>query len=202
MQKISMDELKDKLRRVFRDEYKIQWSDELLDGILFEAQREYIIYSADLIAQHEIIASKSAAITLPEDFFQIVKVLDPNGNNIPIVSYRYLAEMYGDFRKKQGDKIKYLCFNFDGLGKCRTYPQIPEGTVIGTIYYKRIPAYGEWLGFNATAIEKYALFQMYQFLGKKQAQNEYESFINIINRNQRNSLSVGGKNIKRIGVYF
>jgi hypothetical protein len=201
MQK-TMTDLKNKLRRTFRDEYKIQWSDKLLDDILFEAQREYALFSENLVGEYRIVSTASPVINLPEDFFQIKRVVSADGRNIDIVSYRYLAEKYGDFRKAKGDRVKYACCNFDGFGKMRIFPQVPENIFVGTVIYNRCPQFGEWDGKNADAIEKYALFQMCQFTGKKQALNYYNEFIDIINRQKRNNLAFGNKNIERTGAFY
>lgn len=202
MQKIGMDELKDKLRKTFRDEHKIQWSDELLDGILFEAQREYALNSGDLSAEYKVLSGNSPVYELPEDFYQVIRVIGADGKDIPIVSYRKLAEDYGDFRNIKGDKAKYFCFNFDGFGKFRIFPVLPAGIFAGTIIYNCMPEYGTWIGKNGSALEQYALFLMYQFTGKAQAINAYNEFINIINREQRKKLSIGSKNITRTGVFY
>jgi hypothetical protein len=201
MQK-TMTDLKNKLRRTFRDEYKIQWSDKLLDDILFEAQREYALFAETLTGEYKVISTASAVQTLPEDFFKVKRVISPDGKDIPIVSYRQLVDEYGDFRKIKGNQVKYFCFNFDGFGKMRIFPQVPADIFVGTIFYTRCPQYGEWDGKNADAIEKYALFQMCQFTGKKQAQNYYNDFIDIINSHDKNNLAFGNKNIERTGVFY
>lgn len=197
-----MTDLKNKLRKTFRDEHKIQWSDALLDEILFEAQREYALYSGGLAARYDVEAASSAVMDLPDDFFEVTGVISPDGYDVPVVSYRKLAEKYGDFRKDKGDKPKAFCFNFDSFGKFRIYPQLPEGTFAGTIYYKRLPKENEWTSQNPGAIEQYALFMMYQFTGKKLAQNCFKAFLDEIYREKKSNLDSGSKNINRTGVYF
>lgn len=202
MQKVSIADLKKRLRKNFRDDYKIQWSDDLLDEILHEAQREYALYSGGLTGTHKVVTVNSPVQTLPEDFFQIISVTGPDGRDIPVVSYRGLAENHGDFRKDKGNKAKAFCFNFDSFGKFRIYPQLPEGTFAGTICYKRLPKEGEWLSLNAVAIEQYCLFLMYQFTGKPMAQNCFSAFMDAIYKEQKQKLAFGGKTIPRTGVYF
>jgi hypothetical protein len=197
-----MNELKNRLRKTFRDEHKIQWSDALLDEILYEAQREYALYSGGLVGRYDIVASGSPVISLPEDFFQVIQVISPDGKDIPAVSYRKLAEDHGDFRKDTGRRAEAFCFNFDNFGQCRIYPILPEGTFAGTIIYKRIPGTGEWSVKNSAAIEQYALFQMYQFTGKAMAQNCFTAFMNEIYREQKKKLEAGSKNIARSRIYY
>lgn len=202
MQPVSTSDLKNKLRNNFRDEHKIQWSDELLDEILCEAQREYALYSGSFVGRVDVVTADSPVLTLPEDFFQVVQVISPKGENIPLASYRYLAERYGDFRSHKGKEAKFFCFNFDTFGKYRIYPQLPAGTFAGTIIYKRLPSNDEWMAVNSNAIEQYALFQMYQFTNNKLAKNCFDAFIDEINREQHGKLNPGSKKISRTGVYF
>lgn len=199
---LSMEELKNRLRKTFRDDYGIQWSDALLDEILYESQREYALYSGGLVGRHKLVSTGSPILSLPEDFFQALHVNTPFGNVIPIVSYRTLSERHGDFRKKRGDKVESICFNITSFGECRIYPQVPEGTIIGTLHYKRLPKTTEWVAESSAAIESYAKFLMYQFLGKKQSRIYYSTFMELIRQEQHRSLGFGGKQIIRTGVYY
>ena len=202
MQKISMNDLKNKLRKTFRDEQSIQWSDALLDEILFEAQREYALYSGGLAGSCEIYAADTPVLYLPEDFFEIIEILGDDGRNIPVISYRRLAEIHGDFRNDKGSKAEYCCLNFDSFGKFRIYPQLPDKTFVGTLIYKRIPLKNEWIGYNSCAIEQHALFQMYQFTGKAMAQNCYQAFLDEIYREKKTGVASGSKTVVRSGVYY
>lgn len=202
MQKSITDDLKKKLRKSFGDGYGVQWSDSLLDDILCEAQREYALFSGSLVGRYEIVTAKSPALPLPEDFFQAIQVIDPDGKDIPIVSYRSLAERYGDFRKRTGGEATAVCFNFDNFGSFRVYPQLPAGTVVGTIVYKRLPNASDWSGIDTTAILHYALFLMYQFTGKSVAKNHYAAFLDAVNFEQKNRLDSGSKTIIRTGTHF
>ncbi len=202
MQRVSMSELKERLRKTFRDEHKIQWSDALLEEILFESQREYALYSGGSTGRYEAFTADSPVLRMPEDFFQATQVISPEGNALPIVSYRELAEEYGDFRKDKGSYPKAFCFNFDNFGSFRVYPILPAGTFAGTVIYKRLPQTFETYTENPDAIEQYALFLMYQFTGKSMAQNCFSAFMDAIHKEQKQKLSAGGKRIVRTGVYF
>ena len=202
MQKISMIDMKERLRINFRDQYGIQWSDALLDEILIEAQREYALYSGGLLGRYDVISTDSPVQNLPEDFFQVIAVISPEGKNIPVVSYRYLAENYGDFRNDRGNNVKAFCFNFESFGRFRIYPAVPAGIHIGTIIYKRLPHDGEYIDGNIDAIESHALYQMYQFTGKAMAKNYWKAFLDHIYSEQRKKLSSGNKKIIRTGVYY
>jgi hypothetical protein len=196
-------ELKKRLRKNFRDDQSIQWSDELLDDILLEAVREYTLYSGKATKKILLLTSNSNGVcALPEDFYQIIAVYDENGSNIPIVSYRNLVEKYGDFRQKKGDKPECLCFNFESFGKARVYPALNKNTAVGTILYRVIPDGSQDIDINETALEHHAMFQMYQFTGNTLAQNRFKLFLDAVYQEQRQSVSSGTKSVLRSGVYF
>lgn len=194
--------MKERLRETFHDDYQIQWSDALLDEILFEARREYALYSGELTGRFDVFAGSSPVVELPEDFIEVISVSDEKGKDIPVVSFRRLADLYGDFRKIKGDRAKFFCFNFDGSGKARTFPLLPAGTFAGTVVYKKLPSKDLLEEKNISAIEQHALFQMYQFIGKSQAANCLKNFLELTHREQSIKLVTGRKNITRTGVYY
>ena len=196
-------DLKKRLRKNFRDDHNIQWSDELLDDILFEAVREYALYSGKATSQTLLFATNSNGVcALPEDFYQVLAVYDKDGNNIPVVSYRNLVEKYGDFRQKKGDKAECLCFDFESHGKARIYPALNEGDIVGTVLYRVIPDGSQDIDINITALEHHAMFQMYQFTGNALAQNRFNMFLNAVYQEQRQNVASGNKSVLRSGVYF
>lgn len=202
MKMITMDEMKKRLRKAFRDDHHIQWSDALLDEILYEAQREYALYSGGFTGRYDVFAGDSPVLMMPDDFYQAISVIDADGHAIPIISYRRLAEDHGDFRKHTGNTPEAFCFNFDPFGKFRIYPQLPAGTFAGTVYYKRLPKENEWSACNPEAVEQYARFMMYQFTGKAMAQNSFNAFLEAIYKEQKQKLAFGSKKIARTGVYY
>lgn len=202
MQSETAQNLKYRLRKTFGDDYGIQWSDAILNDILVEAQREYALYSGALTGQVEISAGQSPVQSLPDDFVKIIRIISNDGDEIPVVSYRKLIEDYGDFRKRKGNKAESICLNFDGFGKFRIFPVLPAGTAVGKIIYSRLPNDKLLEVKNISALEQYALFQMFQFTGKAQAQNCYISFIKQIERENKLRVGTGSKYISRKGVYF
>lgn len=202
MQSEKVIALKKRLRNAFRDDFATQWSDALLNRIIVEAQREYALYSGRLLGKVELTANGSAVQKLPEDFIQVVKIIDASGKILPVVSYRYLAERHGDFRDTAGTKPLYGCFNFEDFGSFRIYPILPAGTPIGTLIYKRLPSDTVFEVKDMDAVEQYALYQMYQFTGKKQASVCYADFESQVNRYDQLSLSSGNITIQRTGNFF
>lgn len=202
MQSEKVVALKKRLRNAFRDDFATQWSDALLNRIIIEAQREYALYSGRLLGKVKLTANGSAVLKLPEDFIQVVNIFDASGEILPVVSYRYLVEKYGDFREITGNKARYGCFNFEDFGTFRIFPILPSGTDIGTLIYKRLPSDTVFEVKDINAVEQYALYQMYQFTGKRQASVCYVDFISQIDRYDQTSLSSGNNTIQRTGNFF
>lgn len=202
MQSLEVKLLKEKLRKTFRDDFGIQWDDALLDDIISEAQREYALHSGCLLGECECVISHSGLCVLPQDFFQVIRIIDKNGNVIPIESYRVLAEKYDDFRNVHGDKPRAVCFDFDSLEYMRVFPALPNNTLVGKLFYKRLPQKGKFEIKNISAIEQHALYQMFLFAGKNQAQVAYQSFLKMVNRDQKLKISSNNKNITRTGIFY
>jgi hypothetical protein len=194
--------LKERLRKAAGDSFGVQWSDALLDKIILESQREYVFFTGGLVGEAKLIAGKSPVQSLPDDFFKIIRAFTPDGKTIPITSYRKLADDYGNFLDIKGLKVESLCFNFSDFGKYRTFPAVPEGTVIGTLIYSRVPSEKHLEVKNLYAVEQYALFMMFQLTGKPQAENYYLSFLQQVNKEQSEGIGHGSKHIQRTGVYY
>lgn len=199
---ITLTDMRKNLRLMFQDKYAVQWSDDLLDEIIYEAMREYAFYSRRLIASCDITSGQSAIIRCPDDFIAAEKVIGVDGREIPIVSYRRLATVYGDFRKITGDTVKCVCFDFDGHGFMRVFPQITPEKLIGKMYYSRLPLSFDWSVKNMEAVKTYALFMMFSFAGKAQAQNHYERFIELVNSEKVNTVLRGNERSIRTGRFF
>lgn len=197
-----IEDLKMRLRRTFRDDYNIQWSDSLLDEIIDEAQREYALYSGTLHGTMQIVAGKSAVLDCPDDFIRVVRVFGTDGKDLPIVSYRELARRYGDFRKKTADNIKCLVFDFDGHKKFRIFPQLPEGRSVGIMHYERLPGNGVLEVENIDAVEAYALYMMFLMTGKDLAGVWYEKFITLVNKDISAFNIAGNSQAIRSGRFF
>lgn len=199
---IFLTDMRKDLRLMFQDKYAVQWSDDLLDEIIYEAMREYAFYSRRLVDFCDVTSGPAAVIRCPEDFIAVEKVVGMDGREIPVVSYRRLATVYGDFRKITGDTVKCVCFDFDGHGVMRLFPQVPENILIGKLYYSRLPMTFDWSIKNMEAVKAYALYMMFSFTGKAQAQNYYEKFIDSVNREKTNTLLIGNHRTFHSGRFF
>ena len=202
MQSVTVKMLKEKLRKNFRDDFSIQWSDALLDEIIFEAQREYALHSGCLQGECDCVVNINGLFLLPEDFFQAIRIMDTSGRVIPIESYRVLVDKYGDFRTIHGDKARAVCFDFDSLKFMRVFPILPNGAKIGKLFYKRLPHPGEFEVKNISAVEQHALYQMFLFTGKQQAHVAYHSFLEMVYRDQNKKISSNNNSIARTGSFY
>jgi hypothetical protein len=202
MQSITVKLLKEKLRKTFRDDFGIQWNDALLDEIIFEAQREYALHSGCLQGECDCVVNINGLFLLPEDFFQAIRIMDTSGRVIPIESYRVLVDKHGDFRAIRGDKARAVCFDFDSLKFMRVFPVLPDGAEIGKLFYKRLPHPGKFEVKNTSAVEQHALYQMFLFAGKQQAQVAYQSFLEMVYRDQTKKISSNNNSIARTGSFY
>ena len=181
------------LRKVMRDESGFQWSDAVLNGIINQAQREYSLYSGKLCGDCEVPFSDVHAV--PDDFIEPLKFIDSNGRDIPFVSWRYLNEMYPDFRKVTGNTLEFVCFDFDGYGKFRLFPHIKCDGYAGNLFYRRFAHEDVLENCNIQAVKSHCLYQMCFFAGKTLAENYWNEFINLVNKESRSDTVL--KNIQR-----
>jgi hypothetical protein len=198
----NIEYLKNRLRRTFRDDYNIQWSDALLDEIIFEAQREYALYSGCLLGKTNIVSQNNPVLDCPDGFIKIVQAFDNDGKVLPVVSFRRLAADYGDFRKQTGNKAKCLVFDFDDHKKFRIFPQIPAGIKIGVMHYQRLPESVNIEVKNFDAVEAYSLYMMFLMVGKDIATVWYEKFIELVNKDNSAFYNPGVSRSVKSGRYF
>ena len=196
------EKIRKDLRVNVRDTYGIQWSDTALDIIINDAQREYSFYAQNLVGEYEIKSSGTGVMQLPEDFISPIKCIDVKGHEIDIVSYRELIKHYGDFRKAQGDIVKYCCFDFDGCGYMRICPIVPQDIVIGKILYTRYAKSNIIETLNTEAIKEHALFQMKFASQQGDYSKHYNNFIRLVDEENRsnNTLNMKKKSVR--GVYY
>lgn len=194
--------LRNKLRTNARDNFSVQWSDTALDNIINDAQREYSFYAQNLVGDIEIKSSASGIIRLPEDFISPIKFISDDGREIPVVSWRELVRQYNDFRKVKGEKVQYICFDFDGYSFARLFPAIPQDTVVGKLKYTRFAAKDIIETKNTEAIKEHCLFQMSFVTGNRKYAEHYGNFVRLVNNENRSSHTLNiRKNVRR-GVYY
>lgn len=203
MQKIiDIADLQKRLRRSFRDDLSVQWSDDLLDEIIFEAQREYAFYSGSLVGEVDIVAGENPVIDCPADFISAIRISSTDGRDLPITSFRRLVNIYGDFRKKTSDRVTAAVMDFDGHGKLRLFPQVPPGTRAGTLFYRRLPQRGKLEVKNIAAVEAFAMYLMYLFCGKNLARVQYDKFLSAVATETGSPLKLGNNSRTVTGRYY
>jgi len=174
------EKLYDELRITLRDT-GLQFTDALLSEVIGEAQREYSLMSGELIARSPIRAGKGGVCAVPADFIYPVKFIGTDGQEKPFYSWRYLNDQYGDFRKVCGSELRGVIFDFESFGKMRLFPQLPEGTEAGTLYYARLAKADELEVNDLEAVKDHALFQMFLLSGNNAAGEYYDRFVNRLN---------------------
>ena len=192
--------LRHELRQVMRDESGFQWSDAVLNGIINQAQREYSLYSGKLCGECKV--SFGDVHVVPDDFIEPLKFIDTKGRDIPFVSWRYLNEMYPDFRKVAGSTLEFVCFDFDGYGKFRIFPHVSSEGYAGNLYYRRLSHDNILENCNHHAVKSHCLYQMFFFAGKTTASNYWDEFISLVNKESRSDTVLKNIQKNRHGSFF
>ena len=175
-------DIRERVRRSVRDTFDMVWSDADIDRIINEAQREYAIVSGSLIGKVAVTIPSNGVFVAPDNFIEPVSFVGTDGMKMPLYSWRYLHDLYPDFRNVPGSEIRGLVDDFDGFGKFRAFPKVPGGTMVGTLCYKRFPEKDKLETTNIGAIEQHCLFQMFLLMGNGVAGDYYRNFITAINR--------------------
>lgn len=185
-----------------RDESGFQWSDAVLNGIINQAQREYSLYSGKLCGECEVFYNELDIHVAPDDFIEPLKFTDTRGRDIPFVSWRYLNDLYPDFRKITGHTLEFVCFDFDGYGKFRTFPRILHKEKLGKLYYRRTAHEDVLENCNEQAVKNHCLYQMFFFTQKSAANNYWKEFVNLVNKESRSDILLKNRQENRHGSFY
>ena len=199
---LSFSRIRREVRKAIRDTHGLLWDDTALDEIINEAQREYSILSGSLIGSFDITATESGVFACPDDFLEPVKVIGIDGQEKSLFSWRYLDELYPDFRNVPGTELKGLVTDFDGFRKFRVFPKLPAGTQAGKLYYKRLAKANKIETQNEDAIEQHCLFQVFLYDGKSAAGDYYRKFIDLVNEESTGLRGLKAKSRIRRGRFF
>jgi len=198
----SFRELREKIRRAIRDTYGQMWDDPALDEIINEAQREYSILAGSFIGTTDAIATADGICACPADFIEAERFIGTDGEEKALFSWRYLAEMYPDFRSVTGSEIRGIVTDFDGYGKYRLFPKIPAGENAGKLYYKRLATLDEIETRNVEALEQHCLFQVFLLNGKQAASEYYRRFTEAVNEESVQLRGIKVNSRIRKGKYY
>lgn len=174
--------IRQRLRLAIRDGAALQWSDDALDEIINEAQREYSVLSGSLVSATTLVSDGSGVCSLPRDFIAPVKLIGPDGYEKPFFSWRALHDRYPDFRKIIGRDLLGAVVDFESHGKIRLFPVLPAGVPAGRLFYQRMAEKDKLEVTNTAAIEQYALYQLFLLSEKNGAFRYYAEFQELLNR--------------------
>ena len=198
----AFNDIRYRLRREIRDDAGTLFTDEALDGIINEAQREYSLYGEVLTGDHSVETNENGIYKAPEDFIRPLSFTDASGLEIEQVSWTFLDERYPDFRKIDGDRPKYICFDLDGFGRFRLFPKVPAGQTAGTLHYVRTAHSDVLEGTNREAVLNHALFQVFYLTGKAGAWEYYRKFREETDAETRSGQTLRNRVKKFGGVYY
>lgn len=195
-------EMRMRLRDAIRDTYSTQWDDTALDVIIYEAVREYSLFSGENIKRYNLYSNEENMIFLPYLFFEPVKVIS-DGKELPIVSWKKLQKENGcrDFTKVIGNKAEAICFNYHSFGIACVYPKIPAGKKIGELVYRAIYENGI-MPENKEAVEAHCLYQLNLLTSKKSTGAYWQKFLDLVNKKARSVNTLRNKRNTRRGVYY
>ena len=194
--------IRELVRKSIRDLLGLVWDDTALDYAINEAQREYAILSGSLVGSVTVPALENGVFSLPDDFLVPIKFIDTKGYEVPFYSWRNIHAKYPDFRKVTGTELQAIITDFDGYGKLRLFPVLPESENVGTLYYQRLPQKDKLETKNVRAIELHSLFQAFMIDANPSASVYYNQFAQAVN--EENAVQRGMKTKSRLrrGRFF
>lgn len=174
--------IRQRLRLAIRDGAAVQWSDDALDAIINEAQREYSVLSGSLVRATTLVPDGSGVCVLPRDFISPVKLIGTDGFEKPFFSWRALQDRYPDFRKITGDHLLGAVTDFESHGRLRLFPVLSPGIPAGQLYYRRLAAEDRLEVTNTDAVEQHALYQLFMLSENNAAFRYYAEFQKLLDR--------------------
>lgn len=177
----SFIQIRKKIRESIRDLDGIVWDDTALDTIVNNAQREYSFLSGSLLFSFQVTATENGVVSAPFDYIMPVRFTRTDGLDVPFVSWKYLNNLYPDFRKRKGNYLQGIVTDLDGFRKIRLYPVLPNGVKAGTLYYKRFPKKDVLETTNVDAIVQHCLFQVFLLANNKASGMYYQKFTDLVN---------------------
>lgn len=194
--------IREEVRRAIRDTAGLLWSDAGLDRVINEAQREYAIRSGALRGSAEVTAGDSPVFAAPDDFIEPVRFIGNDGLERPFFSWKYLHDRYPDFREIAGTEPRGVVTDFDGEGKLRLFPRIPEGSPAGTLFYRRLPRRDQLETENVDAVIQYCLFLVFLLDDHRSAATYYGQFAAAVARENSRQRGLKAHGAVRHGRFF
>lgn len=190
-------EIRSRVRTAFRENLGTLWTDDWLDFLVDEAQREWGLLTGEFTGESSVTTGEDGTFDLPKDYYAPVS-FTVDRRTLPMLSWRYVQERMGrDFRTAKG-AVSGVVFDFDKWGTARVFPGVPD--VEGTLVYRRFPADGVLETRAVNALEAHVLSQMNLMSGKDAWQGYWSAFMKAVwefGRGVRNTAGRTG-----LGVYY
>ena len=194
--------IRQRLRLAIRDGAALQWSDDALDKIINEAQREYSVLSGSLVSATTIVSDGTGVCVLPRDFISPVKLIGPDGYEKPFFSWRALHDRYPDFRKITGGHLLGAVVDFESHGRIRLFPVLPANAPAGQLFYRRLAEKDKLEVTNTDAVEQHALYQLFLLSEDNAAFRYYAAFQKLLDRESTRERSVRNRSLIRKNRFY
>jgi len=138
----------------------------------------------------------------PDDFISPLRFLGTDRRERPFISWKRLHESYPDFRTVRGTELCGIVPDFDGFGKLRVWPWLPDGTDAGTLYYRRTAAPDKVETTNVDAVIQYCLFHVFLISANPAADVYYRRFLSAAAREDHVQRGLATNSRVRHGRFF
>lgn len=198
----SFAQLRAEIRRDFRDELGTMFSDDQLDAMIDEGQREYCLATGCLHGSCEVVVPFGGGfIRTPSDFIRPERLVGCDGRDIQIVESSFLFRGR-DWREEPGLHPVHAVFDFDSWGLFRIVPQPEDYTKIGTLHYQRTPNNGVLEIKDIGSLREYALFLAYTYSASDKAESHYTRWNDLVAQRRAKRGSLYARPRVRTGNYF
>ena len=198
----SFAQLRAEIRNDFRDGLGTMFSDDQLDAMIDEAQREYCLATGCLHGSGEVVIPFGGGFCIaPSDFIRPERLAASDGRDIPIVESSFLSRGC-DWRNEPGRHARAAVFDFDSWGLYRIVPQLEDYTVVGTLHYQRFPKPGVLEIKDLETLREYALFLAYTYSASDKAENHLTRWNGLVTQRRAKRGSLYARPRVRTGMYF
>ncbi len=190
-------EIRADVRTAFRENLGTLWTDDWLDFLVDEAQREWGLLTGEFTGEASVTSGDGGVFALPSDYYAPVALV-VDGWALAPLSWRYAQKMLGrDFRTAKG-VASGVIYDFDSWGTARVFPCEPG--VSGKLEYRRFPARGVLETRASSALEAHVLYQMNLMSGKDAWAGYWTAFQKAVWEFRRGVRTVNGRT--GLGVYY
>lgn len=198
----SFAQLRAEIRNDFRDVLGTMFSDDQLDAMIDESQREYCFATGCLHGSCEVVVPFGGGpCVAPSDFIRPERMTDTGGRDIPLVENSFL-DRGCDWREMKGDHPRAAVFDFDTWGQFRLVPLPEDYTDVGLLHYQRLPKEGQLEVKDLEALREYALFLAYTYSASDKAGNHLSRWQELVAQRSAKRGSLYARPRVRTGMYY